>query len=96
MGGHGLGVLVAVDGSNHKSDGKRVVVRPPPVATGLWEMMWLPREPRYGAKTCRAQRRCRCIDGMSTEQLRPWPKNEWSRARPVLDAGFHRPHSARR
>jgi hypothetical protein len=36
------------------------------------------------------------IDGMSTEELRPWLKDHWPEVRSQLDAGTYRPQPVRR
>ena len=36
------------------------------------------------------------IDGMSTEELRPWLKDRWPEVRSALEAGTYRPQPVRR
>jgi RNA-directed DNA polymerase len=36
------------------------------------------------------------VDGMSTEELRPWLKDHWPEVRSQLEAGTYRPRPVRR
>jgi len=67
-----------------------------PVAAGLWEL-FLSRE-NLAAALRRVEQNAGApgIDGMSTEELRPWLKDYWPEVRSQLDAGTYRPQAVRR
>lgn len=69
---------------------------PHPAKASLWEQV-LARENLAEALT-RVEQKAGApgIDGMSTQELRPWLKDHWPEVRSQLDAGTYRPQPVRR
>jgi RNA-directed DNA polymerase len=69
---------------------------PHPAAAGLWER-FLSRENLAAAlRRVELNAGAAGIDGMSTDELRPWLKEHWPRLRSQLEAGTYRPQPVRR
>jgi RNA-directed DNA polymerase len=67
-----------------------------PAGASLWEPL-LSRE-NLAAALRRVEQNAGApgIDGMSTEELRPWLKDHWPEVRSALEAGTYRPQAVRR
>jgi RNA-directed DNA polymerase len=62
----------------------------------LWQRMLSPANLMAALNRVEANRGAPGADGMTTEQLRPWLREHWGRARAELDAGVFRPQPVRR
>jgi RNA-directed DNA polymerase len=68
----------------------------PGLEISLWERL-LSRENLSGAlRRVEANRGAPGVDGMTTDELRPWLREHWGQVREALNAGTYRPLPARR
>ena len=68
----------------------------PGLETSLWEELLSPANLGRALRRVEANRGAPGVDGMSTEQLRPWIREHWAGVREALDAGTYRPLPVRR
>ncbi len=62
----------------------------------VWEEFLSPGNLVRALRRVEANRGAPGVDGMSTEQLRPWIREHWAGVREALDAGTYRPLPVRR
>jgi RNA-directed DNA polymerase len=67
-----------------------------PAEASLWEQFLSRGNLAEALRRVEQNARAPGIDGMSTEELRPWLKDRWSQIRSQLDAGTYRPQPVRR
>jgi RNA-directed DNA polymerase len=68
----------------------------PAEAGGLWESFLSRGNLAEALRRVEQNAGAAGIDGMSTEELRPWLRDHWPRVRSRLDAGTYRPRPVRR
>jgi len=68
----------------------------PAEAGSLWEQLWSRGNLAEALRRVEQNAGAPGIDGMSTEELRPWLKDHWPQVRSALDAGTYRPQPVRR
>jgi retron-type reverse transcriptase len=68
----------------------------PANASGLWEQFLSRGNLAEALRRVEQNAGAAGIDGMSTEELRSWLVEHWSRVRSELDAGTYRPQPVRR
>jgi group II intron reverse transcriptase/maturase len=69
---------------------------PQPADASLWEQFVSRENLAEALRRVEQNAGAAGIDGMSTEELRPWLKDHWPEVRSALDAGIYRPQPARR
>jgi RNA-directed DNA polymerase len=69
---------------------------PHPAATSLWEGVFSRGNLAAALRRVEQNAGAAGIDGMRTEELRPWLHRHWSEVRAALDAGTYRPQPVRR
>jgi len=62
----------------------------------LWQRMLSPANLMAALNRVEANRGAPGVDGMTTEQLRPWLREHWAQVREALDTGVFRPAPVRR
>jgi group II intron reverse transcriptase/maturase len=62
----------------------------------VWERMLSPGNLHGALRRVEANRGAPGVDGMTTEELRPWLREHWAGVREALDAGTYRPLPVRR
>jgi RNA-directed DNA polymerase len=67
-----------------------------PAEASLWEMVFSRGNLAEALRRVERNAGAPGIDGMSTEELRPWLKDHWLGIRGALDAGTYRPQPVRR
>lgn len=67
-----------------------------PAAAGLWERLLSRGNLAEALRRVEQNAGAAGIDGMSTQELRPWLKDHWARVRSALEAGTYRPQPVRR
>jgi RNA-directed DNA polymerase len=68
----------------------------PGLEVSLWERMLSPGNLGRALRRVEANRGAPGVDGMTTEQLRPWLHQHWASVRAALHAGTYRPLPVRR
>src|ERR1700686_3860687 len=68
----------------------------PAEAGGLWEQLLARGNLAEALRRVEQNAGAPGIDGMSTEELRPWLKDHWPEVRSQLEAGTYRPQPVRR
>jgi RNA-directed DNA polymerase len=69
---------------------------PHPAEASLWERFLARENLAEALRRVEQNAGAAGIDGMGTEELRPWLKDHWSEIRSQLDAGTYRPQPVRR
>ena len=69
---------------------------PHPAPAGLWEQFLSRGNLAEALRRVERNAGAPGIDGMSTEELRPWLRDHWPEVRSQLEAGTYRPQPARR
>ena len=67
-----------------------------PAEASLWEQLLSRENLAEALRRVEQKAGAPGIDGMSTEELRPWLKDHWPRVRSQLDAGTYQPQPVRR
>lgn len=67
-----------------------------PVEGMLWEELLSPANLGRALKRVEQNRGAPGVDGMTTQELRPWLRQHWGHIREQLDAGTYRPQPVRR
>jgi group II intron reverse transcriptase/maturase len=67
-----------------------------PAEARLWEMVFSRGNLAEALRRVERNAGAAGIDGMSTQELRPWLKDHWPEVRSQLDAGIYRPSPVRR
>jgi group II intron reverse transcriptase/maturase len=68
----------------------------PAEAGSVWEQLWSRGNLAEALRRVEQNAGAPGIDGMTTEELRPWLKDHWPQVRSALDAGTYRPQPVRR
>jgi RNA-directed DNA polymerase len=68
----------------------------PGLEVSLWERMLSPQNLGRALRRVEANRGAPGVDGMTTDQLRPWLRQHWASVRVALDAGTYQPSPVRR
>ena len=66
-----------------------------PAEANLWEQVFSRENLAKALRRVEQNAGAAGIDGMSTEELRPWLKDHWRKIRSALDAGTYRPQPVR-
>jgi len=69
---------------------------PHPAKASLWEQVMARENLAEALRRVEQKAGAPGIDGMSTQELRPWLKDHWPEVRSQLDAGTYRPQPVRR
>ena len=69
---------------------------PHPAKASLWEQVMARENLAEALRRVEQKAGAPGIDGMSTQELRPWLKDHWPEVRSRLDAGAYRPQPVRR
>src|SRR5919198_5970743 len=69
---------------------------PHPAEASLWELLLSRENLAEALRRVEQNAGAPGIDGMSTEELRPWLKDRWPEVRSALEAGTYRPQPVRR
>jgi RNA-directed DNA polymerase len=67
-----------------------------PASAGLWEQFLARENLAEALRRVEQNAGAAGIDGMSTEELRPWLHDQWPEVRSMLEAGTYRPQPVRR
>ncbi|MEU5996174.1 group II intron reverse transcriptase/maturase [Spirillospora sp. NPDC047418] len=68
----------------------------PGLEESLWERMLSPANLSGALRRVEANKGASGVDGMTTDELRPWLREHWVGVREALDAGSYRPSPVRR
>lgn len=62
----------------------------------MWERMLSPANLSGALRRVEANKGAPGVDGMTTDEIRPWLREHWAGVREALDAGTYRPSPVRR
>jgi RNA-directed DNA polymerase len=68
----------------------------PGLEVSVWEQVLSPGNLGRALRRVEANRGAPGVDGMTTDQLRPWLHEHWVQVREALDAGTYQPSPVRR
>ena len=68
----------------------------PGLEVSVWEQVLSPGNLGRALRRVEANRGAPGVDGMTTDQLRPWLHEHWAKVRKALDAGTYQPSPVRR
>ena len=68
----------------------------PGLEVSVWEQVLSPGHLGRALRRLEANRGAPGVDGMTTDQLRPWLHEHWVQVREALDAGIYQPSPVRR